>query len=77
MPALLPYLPAMMLPLVRLDESSHSSAAPDASLPTHLADVSLQVALMVPDLLMRNGVCLQERFWKVVVVSPVSYQLLI
>ena len=60
MPALLPYLPAMMLPLVRLDESSHSSTAADASLPTHLAEVNLQVALMVPDLLMRNGVPARE-----------------
>lgn len=58
MPALLPYLPAMMLPLVRLDESSHSSAAPDASMPAHLAEVSIQVALIVPDLLMQDrGVC--------------------
>ena len=40
-PALLPYLPAMMLPLVRLDEQSHSGAAADTALPAHLAEVWL------------------------------------
>lgn len=38
-PALLPYLPAMMLPLVRLDEQSRSGPAPDTALPAHLAEV--------------------------------------
>ena len=41
-PAVLPYLPAMMLPLVRLDEQSHGSGAADAVLPAHLAEVWLQ-----------------------------------
>lgn len=40
-PALLPYLPAMMLPLVRLDEQSHGGAAADSVLPAHLAEVCL------------------------------------
>jgi len=40
-PALLPYLPAMMLPLVRLDEQSHSSSAPDTALSAHLGEVKL------------------------------------
>ena len=40
-PALLPYLPTMMLPLVRLDEQSHGGAAADTVLPAHLAEVRL------------------------------------
>ena len=40
-PALLPYLPAMMLPLVRQDERSHSRPDLDAALPAHLAEVCL------------------------------------
>ena len=32
----------MMLPLVRLDEQSHSSSAPDAALSAHLAEVNLR-----------------------------------
>ena len=40
-PALLPYLPAMMLQLVRLDEQSHGGAAADAATPVHLAEVWL------------------------------------
>ena len=40
-PALLPYLPAMMLPLVRQDERSHNRPTLDAALPAHLAEVRL------------------------------------
>ena len=46
-PALLPYLPAMMLPLVRLDERGHSRSTLDAALPAHLAEVRLHSACMI------------------------------
>ena len=46
-PALLPYLPAMMLPLVRQDERSHSRSNLDAALPTHLAEVRLRSTCVV------------------------------